>query len=140
MTLKQLADRLGVSKEQVRYRLRKMPEDSVELIDGVYHVTDSAIHELTEFFETELASKSVYLRNDDSPRIIQLETENKMLREQVKDLYALIERIAHVEERTNSGRAPQRSVDPADIPGHPKLGFLAAIRARRDRKENQQDD
>lgn len=134
MTIKQLADRLGVSKEQVRYRLRKMPADSVELIDGVYHVTDSAIHELTEFFETELASKSVNIRNDDAPRIIQLETENRMLREQVKDLHALIERIAaHAAEKHTDQRGTiQGHMAFDDLSGTPRLGLFARFRARKD--------
>lgn len=133
MTIKQLADRLGVSKEQVRYRLRKMPEDSVEMIDGVYHVKESAINDLTEFFEAELASNSVLLRNEDSPRIIQLETENRMLREQVKDLHALIERIAaHAAEKHTDQRGTiQGHLAPDDLSGTPRLGLFARFRARK---------
>lgn len=60
-TLKQVADELGVSKDKVKYRVGKLPENYLVKIENVTHVTPEGESVLRDFFSSE--KSNVYLSN-----------------------------------------------------------------------------
>lgn len=109
MTIKQLADQLGVTKDQVRYRVRKMGVESVELIDGVYHLSTDAVNEITQYFIGNSAGNYTDLHTESTPRIstpapesqriIDLEKENAELKAKLSVLEAQNGRLLDVLEK-----------------------------------------
>lgn len=49
-TIKQLADEFGVTKDKVKYRARKLPENYLQIDRGITYVTAEGIEELRRFF------------------------------------------------------------------------------------------
>ena len=47
-TYKQLADELGVSKDKIKYRARKIPSAQRPIVDGVTYLSDEAVATITE--------------------------------------------------------------------------------------------
>lgn len=70
MTYKELADKLGVKKDRVRYVAEHLPiKDGVLRIDGVMHLTDAAINMVTaEILGSSRDNSTVFhsVRTDDS--------------------------------------------------------------------------
>ena len=47
-TIKQTADELGVSKDKVKYRVGKLPDNYIVKKDGVIYLTNEAIQAISE--------------------------------------------------------------------------------------------
>jgi hypothetical protein len=58
-TLKQVADMLGVPKDKVKYRAKKLPDNCLEKVGNITYVTDSGIAELCKMFEGIFFGKKV---------------------------------------------------------------------------------
>ncbi|EOL45480.1 hypothetical protein RV11_GL000087 [Enterococcus phoeniculicola] len=58
LTIKELADQLGVSKDKVKYRVRKLPDDSTYKEGNVTYLTEAAISMIRAEFD-EVATESL---------------------------------------------------------------------------------
>lgn len=133
MTIRELADQLGVRKSKVEYRLRKLPAEWVSMVDGIKHLNDSAVEaikqdlsENTHLNTHDLSAEKMVLNNQ---RIIELEAENRLLREQIAALYGLIERIkTKDEERSDSGTIIQGHLADPYVPRKRLRDFLTRFR------------
>lgn len=47
-TIRQLADELGVSKDKVKYQVRKLPENHIVKVDKIIHLTDDGVQKIKE--------------------------------------------------------------------------------------------
>lgn len=90
LTIKQLADKLGVSKPTIT---RNKPEHlEFEVIDGVNYINENMERQITEKVLQNKERYSGDTRNetDDAPLIQQLMQENAFLRAQIEEKDALI--------------------------------------------------
>ncbi|WP_089413826.1 hypothetical protein [Staphylococcus epidermidis] len=90
LTIKQLADKLGVSKPTIT---RNKPDDlEFEVIDGVNYINENMERQITEKVLQNKERYSGDTRNetDDTPLIQQLMQENAFLRAQIEEKDALI--------------------------------------------------
>ena len=90
LTIKQLADKLGVSKPTIT---RNKPDDlEFEVIDGVNYINENMERQITEKVLQNKERYSSDTRNEtyDTPLIQQLMHENAFLRAQIEEKDALI--------------------------------------------------
>ena len=90
LTIKQLADKLGVSKPTIT---RNKPDDlEFKVIDGVNYINENMEHQITEKVLQNKERYSGDTRNEtyDTPLIQQLMQENAFLRAQIEEKDALI--------------------------------------------------
>lgn len=90
LTIKQLADKLGVSKPTIT---RNKPEHlEFEVIDGVNYINENMERQITEkvLQNKERYSSDTRNETDDAPLVQQLLQENAFLRAQIEEKDALI--------------------------------------------------
>jgi len=75
-TIKQLADEIGVSKDKVKYQVRKLPSELTTKVNGVTYLNTVAISIVT----SEIGGK----RTGDSPDFLPTELPSDYLVEQLK--------------------------------------------------------
>jgi hypothetical protein len=117
ITIKDLADELGVSKEKVKYLTRKLPDDSLVKTKIPHLITDEGV----AIIKGLLAVKS----GENSPEINQLITDKDTLIQSLQDEIAFLRNALLREQELNLvqlKKLPQPSPQPP-----PTVGVLGRI-------------
>lgn len=106
MTIKQVADMLHLSKNTVKYRMKKLPDDTIIREDGVIYISKSGIDLLSKGVSAApigAADQPVMMSGNDNLSIMidKLSSEIEFLREQLKT------KDNQIEELTTSLKAEQ---------------------------------
>jgi len=113
-TIKQIADELGIPKHKVKYQVDKLPQNCVEKIGEILHVTDEGIAILQglkvekknsslEKFTEELSSQIIeVLRTELEAKNKQLEAQSRQITELTNAL-TLAQQTAAVAQALHAG-------------------------------------
>jgi len=96
MTIKELADELGVSKDKVKYRLRKLPSELTSKSNGITYLSDVAVTKIREelldtFTKVKTSENTHTLPTDFIEK--ELEKKDKEIKEknkQIEELHSLL--------------------------------------------------
>lgn len=109
-TIKQIADELGVSKDKVKYRVRKLPPSTVNKTGEITLVTDEGIRLLQSFFEGKENAHSEESPGKITPRYIEMlereiEAKNNQLEAQATQISVLADALVTAQQTAAAAQA-----------------------------------
>lgn len=91
MTIKQLADEFGVSKDKVKYQVRKLPSNYLGKKGNVTYVKEQGIIRLREIFEKNYLGNSLGKNGENYPDFTHYEKLIDMLEKELETLRGQLE-------------------------------------------------
>lgn len=93
MTVKQLADKLGTTKNRVAYQVRKVADEHIRLIDGVQYLSKQAQEQIIEAIKQLNSTEST---DDKQQSAVEQSADNdaiKLLKQRIESLETLTETL-----------------------------------------------
>lgn len=146
-TIKQIADELGISKDKVKYRVRKLPPSCITKTDDVTYITDEGIQLLRDLLvgnesgEPTLPGNVPRKYNHALIELLQkeLEVKNKQIETQAAQITDLTSALLAAQQTVaaaqalHSGTMKQTLIE--EKSEQRDRGFFARIFGKRDRGE-----
>jgi predicted transcriptional regulator len=124
-TIKQIADQLGVTKDKVKYQVRKLPEEHVKKQEGITYITDAGVAIIKRLMRGKSSGGNSVQSSDDAimTTIItaltqQLAEKDKQLAEkdkQITQLTAALESGLATAQALHAGTLQQQIAPPINI-------------------------
>lgn len=128
-TIKQIADELGVSKDKVKYRVRKLPRKYLVITQGITHVTDEGIAELRVLFGVKTEENNGELPGEVTREVVallreELAAKNKQI-ENLTDALRVAQQTAAAAQALHAATVQQNLE--TDAGKQRERGFFAKI-------------
>lgn len=109
-TIKQIADELGVNKDKVKYRVRKLPASMVSVEEGITQISEDGERLLQGYFAGRDFEKTEKVSGEMSLRYVEtlereLETKNRQIESQASQISNLSTALVATQQMAAAAQA-----------------------------------